>query len=107
MTASSEDEAQLLEPLDAAFYTAEGRQSQHRARLLDWLLRYRRRLAAGGLDEAARRQRMDTHNPKYVPRNYLAQLATIRRSYLNADNTTTEVLATSSGSTSSASSAGQ
>jgi len=75
MTASSEDEAQLLEPLDAAFYTAEGRQSQHRARLLDWLLRYRRRLAAGGLDEAARRQRMDTHNPKYVPRNYLAQLA--------------------------------
>ncbi len=73
--AGSNDEAVLLEPLDAAFYSAEGRQPAHRARLLDWLLRYQRRVLAEGIDTQTRRARMDAHNPKYVPRNYLAQLA--------------------------------
>jgi uncharacterized protein YdiU (UPF0061 family) len=68
------DEAQLI-PLDDAFYAAEGRGPEHRVRVLDWLQRYQQRLRVHGVDESARRARMNAHNPKYVLRNYLAQLA--------------------------------
>ncbi|MBX3705615.1 MAG: YdiU family protein [Pseudomonadales bacterium] len=40
-----------------------------------WLAEYQRRLAADGLPDAERRARMNAANPKYVLRNYLAQLA--------------------------------
>jgi serine/tyrosine/threonine adenylyltransferase len=41
----------------------------------DWAASYRARLALEESDDAARRQRMDALNPKYVLRNYLAQNA--------------------------------
>jgi uncharacterized protein YdiU (UPF0061 family) len=75
MNAARIDDEALLQPLDAAFYSAEGRAPEHRARLLEWLHRYRSRLRAQGVEEATRTARMRRHNPKYVPRNYLAQLA--------------------------------
>ncbi len=43
--------------------------------LAGWLDRYRARLRHDGLDDRERKQRMDAVNPKYVLRNYLAQLA--------------------------------
>lgn len=40
-----------------------------------WLLRYQARLHAENSDDAARRIRMNAVNPKYILRNYLAQIA--------------------------------
>ena len=40
-----------------------------------WAARYRVRLVAEGSDDAARKNRLDNLNPKYVLRNYLAQNA--------------------------------
>jgi serine/tyrosine/threonine adenylyltransferase len=69
------DNEEILRPLDTAFFSAEGTQSAHQARLLQWLQRYRHCLQSQGVNAPERSARMNTHNPKYVPRNYLAQLA--------------------------------
>jgi serine/tyrosine/threonine adenylyltransferase len=67
--------AREIEPLRPAFY-AEGEPSEaHRARLGAWLARYAARLEVDGLPVGARVARMNSVNPKYVLRNYLAQLA--------------------------------
>ena len=59
-----------LEPLRRAFYA-----DVPRPLLQGWLERYAFRLRKNGDEEAVRVQRMNGVNPKYVPRNYLAQLA--------------------------------
>jgi uncharacterized protein YdiU (UPF0061 family) len=43
--------------------------------LTDWLHRYALRLRAEALPDATRRERMNRVNPRYVLRNYMAQLA--------------------------------
>jgi len=48
---------------------------RHGEGLIDWRERYRARLAAGGITEAARQARMQAANPVYIPRNWLAQEA--------------------------------
>ena len=65
----------LPEPLSSAFYDAAALSDAHRARLAAWLRRYAARVRAAGVHEAERVARMNRANPKYVPRNYLAQLA--------------------------------
>ena len=40
-----------------------------------WFRRWRARGEASGFDIGERQRRMNTHNPCYVPRNYLAQEA--------------------------------
>jgi uncharacterized protein YdiU (UPF0061 family) len=59
----------LLAPLRAAFYDEQA----PRERLVAWLRRYVDRVA--GEPATARRARMNSVNPKYVFRNYLAQQA--------------------------------
>ncbi|KAF0163645.1 MAG: hypothetical protein FD157_2975 [Rhodocyclaceae bacterium] len=64
------DDAVLMAPLCAAFYDeSDG------GHLLGWLRHYVERVRRDGQDPATRRARMNRINPKYVPRNYLAQLA--------------------------------
>jgi uncharacterized protein YdiU (UPF0061 family) len=46
-----------------------------RERIGAWLVRYRARLAREGSLDAERRERMNRRNPRYVLRNYLAQVA--------------------------------
>jgi serine/tyrosine/threonine adenylyltransferase len=69
------EDAALVAPLERAFYDEEGRSPAHRARLAAWLRRYIARARQDGAEQPARRARMDRANPKYVLRNYLAQLA--------------------------------
>lgn len=70
-----ENETSWLHTLSEAFYTVEGHAESHQELLLDWLRRYRQALNQQGISDLNRQQRMRVHNPKYVARNYLAQLA--------------------------------
>ena len=61
-------------PLQEAFYDPALRAS-HADAIAGWLRRYADRLRDDPLPADARRERMRLANPKYVPRNYLAQQA--------------------------------
>jgi protein adenylyltransferase len=67
------DDAALVAPLRRAFYAEPS--AEHVVKLAGWLRRYLARVARDGRPAAARAQRMNGVNPKYVPRNYLAQLS--------------------------------
>jgi uncharacterized protein YdiU (UPF0061 family) len=67
---SAVSEADLTGPLAPAFYAEPD--AAHRARLEAWLRAWLANVS-GPAEERARR--MNAVNPKYVPRNYLAQLA--------------------------------
>ena len=69
------DDATLIEPLLDAYYVPEQLTPETTARLAAWLRRYHDRLREDGTDNETRRKRMNAVNPKYVLRNYLAQLA--------------------------------
>lgn len=58
-----------------AYYRPETLNEEYRLRLSGWLSRYRRRLDQQQLDDPARRALMNRTNPKYVLRNYMAQVA--------------------------------
>jgi uncharacterized protein YdiU (UPF0061 family) len=65
----------LIAPLADAFYAPTARTDEHDAQLGSWLRRYAARVRHEAQPEAERRARMLAVNPKYVLRNYLAQLA--------------------------------
>ncbi len=67
-------EATSTEPLREAFYDEDKRQHAE-AGFVDWLTRYRARLADDPLSPPQRLARMRAANPCYVLRNYLAQEA--------------------------------
>jgi uncharacterized protein YdiU (UPF0061 family) len=69
------NDASLLAPLEIAFYDGPGVSSEHRARLTAWLRRYAARVREDGTADAERKLRMQRVNPKFVLRNYVAQLA--------------------------------
>jgi len=60
--------------LDDAFYVA-GKRSVHAAEFASWLERWASRVRSDGEADAQRRARMNSINPRYVLRNYLAQEA--------------------------------
>lgn len=66
---------ELVAPLADAYYKPESHTDEDRARTAAWLRRYIARVRRDATPDAGRRQRMNAVNPKYVPRNYLAQLA--------------------------------
>jgi uncharacterized protein YdiU (UPF0061 family) len=63
-----------LDSVREAFYDLE-KMRQAEPAFDAWLARYAERIRADGLDPADRRARMRAANPRYVLRNYLAQLA--------------------------------
>lgn len=67
--------AERFSPLADAFYALDGMPSDLRAAFDDWLSRYAMRLREDTRPDAMRREAMNAVNPKYVLRNYLAQLA--------------------------------
>ena len=64
-----------LGPLIAAYYHPGQWPQRYRDQLASWLDRYQQRLQQDGLPPGQRKQAMDAVNPKFVLRNYLAQLA--------------------------------
>jgi uncharacterized protein YdiU (UPF0061 family) len=71
----SRSDAALLEPLLEAYYHPEQLTAEMQARIGNWLRRYITRVRQDGTPDEVRRGRMNAVNPKYVLRNYLAQLA--------------------------------
>jgi len=65
----------LMAPLMAAFYVLEQLTDQYKTRLGNWLRQYIKRAQCNETTDENRRQSMNATNPKYVLRNYLAQLA--------------------------------
>ncbi len=58
-----------------AYYVPEQLTPEVRARINRWLGDYRGRLRSDRMDQEARREAMNAVNPKYVLRNYMAQVA--------------------------------
>tara|TARA_R110002095_G_scaffold147250_6_gene127403 strand:- start:6746 stop:8365 length:1620 start_codon:yes stop_codon:yes gene_type:complete len=69
------DEAALLAPLMDAYYAPEKVVGEVRTKIVAWIHSYRNRLRDEQSSDADRREKMNRVNPKYVLRNYLAQLA--------------------------------
>jgi uncharacterized protein YdiU (UPF0061 family) len=65
----------LMTPLMEAYYVPEQLTREYRTRMGYWLRSYMGRVCKNNTSHAARRRRMNSVNPKYVLRNYLAQLA--------------------------------
>ena len=67
-------DAPTLGPLHDAFYD-EAKRKQGEPEFNAWLERYAARVRKDGLTQSERRERIHAVNPRYVLRNYLAQLA--------------------------------
>ena len=65
----------LVEPLRRAFYSEDAFAPERITRLAGWLRRHAARVRQDDAPPAERIRRMNRVNPKYVLRNYLAQLA--------------------------------
>jgi uncharacterized protein YdiU (UPF0061 family) len=65
----------LIEPLRNAYYVPDQLTSEVRQRIEAWLRTYAARSRKDALHADVRRAGMHAVNPKYVLRNYLAQLA--------------------------------
>ena len=68
-------EAPSAEPLDEAYYEPAAITPAYRARLTAWLDDYAARIRHDGRPDRVRVAQMNAANPRYVLRNYLAQLA--------------------------------
>ncbi|MCU0614905.1 MAG: protein adenylyltransferase SelO family protein, partial [Desulfobacterales bacterium] len=65
----------LMAPLESAYYLPEQLTSDKKNRTGKWLRRYIKRLSRDAIPVTTRRKNMNAVNPKYVLRNYLAQMA--------------------------------
>ncbi len=70
-----ENPEQWFEHLSLAYYQQQHENSAYKQHLFAWLDAYRERLLADKRSEAERHTAMKAVNPKYVLRNYMAQLA--------------------------------
>lgn len=68
-------DAQLLAELEVAYYQPEQLNETITTQIIAWLRRYIARVQQDRTDDVRRKQAMNAVNPKYVLRNYLAQLA--------------------------------
>ena len=73
--ADLDDQADPLSVLAPAYYREDQLTDDYTGRLRRWVDDYRARLARDGRDHPSRREAMHRVNPKFVMRNYLAQLA--------------------------------
>ena len=74
-TAAGIDPAERIAPLADAYYRSAELTNEHRSATSEFIEGYAARLRALGIADEARAEAMNRVNPKYVLRNYLAQLA--------------------------------
>ena len=74
-TAEGVDPHERISPLAEAYYRPEEVTDEHRSATSDFIEGYAARLRALGIADVSRAETMNQVNPKYVLRNYLAQLA--------------------------------
>jgi uncharacterized protein YdiU (UPF0061 family) len=65
----------MIAPLLNAYYQPAQVDSEQRLQLAQWIRKYQERVVLDGTPDAIRKERMNAVNPKFVLRNYLAQLA--------------------------------
>jgi len=65
----------LIEHFSDAYYVSEQLNDEYKVRLDTWIEQYRIRLIQDKTPDKLRRENMNKVNPKYVFRNYIAQLA--------------------------------
>jgi len=70
-----QDRTAIPAPLTDAYYRPEQLTEEYKNRIGSWLESYRQRSRQENLSAEARRRKMNRVNPKYVLRNYMAQLA--------------------------------
>lgn len=73
---SDQADNELLAPLLEAYYSPEALTTDNKVRICNWLRSYQKRVRHDGTSDNLHRQSMNSVNPKYVLRNYMAQLAT-------------------------------
>jgi uncharacterized protein YdiU (UPF0061 family) len=73
--AAPESSDRIPAPLLDAYYRPEQLTADVTRQIVEWVDRYRHRIRRDGTPDDVRRTRMDAVNPKYVLRNYMAQLA--------------------------------
>ncbi len=66
---------QLIDPIRDAYYKPEQLNANTIGPMANWLRHYQARIQQDGCSNVARKKAMNAVNPKYVLRNYLAQLA--------------------------------
>lgn len=71
----AQSDAELLEPLRAAYYAPDALTPRHQAQIAVWLRRYLARIQRDSVEPAIRQAWMNQANPQFVLRNYLAQQA--------------------------------
>ncbi|GAV20873.1 hypothetical protein MMIC_P1848 [Mariprofundus micogutta] len=67
--------AEIIQPLLDAYYMPEELEGETLQQISNWLRRYIKRLQLDGCSNEERKALMNRSNPKYVLRNYLAQVA--------------------------------
>lgn len=65
----------LLAVIEEAYYQPEKLDDEYKTRMTKWLQEYQARIAALDISDEHRKSQMNKVNPKYVLRNYIAQLA--------------------------------
>ena len=70
-----DDPAIVLEVLSASFYNPKNLDKAKRSKWIEWIESYLNRIKEQGVSDAIRQNRMKKVNPKYVLRNYMAQVA--------------------------------
>ena len=68
-------DTELMTPLMEAYYAPDALSVEDKKRICLWLRQYQQRVTQDGTSNEQRQQDMNTINPKYVLRNYMAQLA--------------------------------
>ncbi|MGH1471016.1 MAG: protein adenylyltransferase SelO [Cellvibrionaceae bacterium] len=69
------NEDELIHLIEDSYYLPKEQRETETAEMLSWLKRYQHRVGEHKATNADRKKQMDGVNPKYVLRNYLAQLA--------------------------------
>ena len=66
---------ELFSVVSDAYYKIEDLTANNKHQICAWLRKYQNQLKQQNINDAQRKQKMNAVNPKYVLRNYLAQLA--------------------------------